>query len=201
MEFSGEVSDRRGKNVQHMDDEKIISLYWKRDERAVSETQAKYGRLCYSVAYKITGIREDSEECVNDTYVRLWNTIPPEEPDNFAGYTCRITRNLAIDRVKAYSADKRHGAVAIMDELEACFPSRDDAEMAVDRMAITRAFERFLSSIPPAHRMIFMRRYFYLDQVGDIAHTLKMTEVGVRVALHRIRKKLKTYLEEEGVTI
>lgn len=184
-----------------MDDEKIISLFWKREERAVEETQAKYGDLCYRVAYGILGNREDSEECVNDTYVRAWNSIPPEEPDNFAGFLCRITRNLAIDRVKAYTAGKRHATMAIMDELEGCFPAREDVESVVDRLALTRAFERFLASETPTHRMIFMRRYFYLESTGDIAHTLKMTEVGVRVALHRIRKRLKNYLEEEGITI
>ena len=199
MDISGELPRTARGSGKPMDDDKIISLYWKREERAIEETQAKYGKLCYSTAYGILHSREDAEECVNDTYVRAWNSIPPDEPDNFAGYLCRIARNLAIDRIKAYAAEKRSGQVAIMDELEACLPAREDG--VVDRMAMTKAFERFLSSEPPVRRMIFMRRYFYLDSTGDIAKMLKMTEVSVRVALHRIRRKLKKYLEEEGITI
>ena len=184
-----------------MDDDKIISLYWKREERAVEETQSKYGKLCYSVAYGVLHNSEDAEECVNDTYVRAWNSIPPEEPDNFAGYLCRIVRNLAIDRIKMYSAEKRQGQTAIMDELEGCFPACEDTDRVIDKMSMTKAFERFLSSEPPAHRMIFMRRYFYLDSIGDIARAMKMTNGGVRASLHRIRKRLKKYLEEEGISI
>lgn len=182
-----------------MDDEKIISLYWKRDERAVEETQNKYGGLLFSVAFGILQNREDSEECVNDTYVRLWQAIPPEEPDNFPGYVCCIVRNLAIDRVKLYAADKRRGLKVAADELAACLPEAGDA--VTDRMAMTKAFERFLASESPTNRMIFMRRYFYLDSTSDVARTMKMTDVSVRVSLYRIRRRLRRFLEEEGITL
>ena len=201
MDISGEMPRTARGSGKQMDDDKIISLYWKREERAIEETQTKYGKLCYSTAYGVVRNREDAEECVNDTYVRAWNSIPPDEPDNFAGYLCRIARNLAIDRIKAYTAEKRSGQVAIMDELEGCFPMPSEVERIVDKISMTKAFERFLSSEPPSHRMIFMRRYFYLDSVSDIAKMLRMTDVSVRVTLHRIRKKLKKYLEEEGITI
>ena len=188
-------------NKDRMEDDKIVSLFWKREERAIEETQAKYGALCYSVAYGILRCREDAEECVNDAYVRVWRAIPPEHPENFAGFLCRIVRNLAIDRVKVYTAEKRSGAITVMDELEKCFPARAEGDEIVDRLSITKAFERYLASEPPAHRMIFMRRYFYLDSTRDIARMMRMTEGGVRAVLHRMRKKLKKYLLEEGVTI
>ena len=185
-----------------MEDEKIVSLYWQRRESAITETQSKYGSLCYSVAFRILQSKEDAEECVNDTLVRLWNSIPPELPDNFAGFLCRITRNLALDRLKSQTAEKRaHTSVAVMEELEHCFPASDGADSVIDKLALTRAFERFLASEPPAHRMIFMRRYFYMDSTRDIARMMKMTETGVRVSLFRIRMKLKKHLEDEGISV
>lgn len=183
-----------------MEDDKIISLFWQRREDAISAVQEKYGSLLYSVAYRIIGVREDAEECVNDTLLRLWDSIPPELPDNFPGFICRIARNLALDKVKLQSAGKRSHAEAILDELDACVPAPDDtASDVADRLALKRAFERFLASEPPPHRMIFMRRYFYLDDTRDIAKALGITDGGVRVTLYRLRRRLKKYLENEGI--
>ncbi len=189
-----------GKNGK-TDDGTIISLFWKRDEHAVEATREKYGRLCRSVAKNIVGDERDAEECENDVYVRLWNSIPPEMPDNLPGFICRIARNLAIDKIKKSRAEKRNAAVSLMGELEECFPSRDDVETVLDKMALTRAFERFLASETPVNRMIFMRRYFYLDSTGDIARLMKMTGSGVRVSLYRIRRRLAKFLADEGMTI
>ena len=183
-----------------MDDDAIVGLYMERSEAAIEATQAKYGKLCYSVAYGVLDNNEDAEECVNDALLRLWDSIPPELPDNFPGFICRIARNLALDKVKLQSAGKRSHAEAILDELDACVPAPDDtAGDVADRLALKRAFERFLASEPPPHRMIFMRRYFYLDDTRDIAKALGITDGGVRVTLYRLRRRLKKYLDNEGI--
>lgn len=183
-----------------MEDEMIVSLYNKRSEQAIAETQNKYGKACYGVAFGILKNNEDSEECVNDTYVRTWNAIPPEQPTRLGAFVCRITRNLALDRHRARTADKRAPEVeASLDELEGCIPSW--ASGVEDKVAMADLLNRFLAAQSPYKRMIFMRRYFYMDTPREIAKTLATTEASVRMTLHRLRRKLKEYLEKEGVAV
>ena len=183
-----------------MEDEMIISLYNKRSEQAIVETQNKYGKVCYGTAYGILRNNEDSEECVNDTYLRTWNSIPPESPSRLGAFVCRIARNLALDRHRAKNAEKRAPTVeASIDELAECIPARDGS--VEDKAAMADLLNRFLSSQSPQKRMIFMRRYFYMDTPAEIAKTMTMTEASVKMTLHRLRRKLKEYLESEGVAV
>lgn len=182
-----------------MEDDKIVGLYWQRSESAIAETAAKYGKLCHSVAYNILKNNEDSEECVNDTYVRTWNSIPPDQPFHLGAYVSKITRHLAIDRFRQSTAGKRSAAtVSIIDELAGAVPDTGGDNMT-DRLVIRDTLTRFISSLTPANRMIFMRRYWYCDSVRSIAATLHMTEARVKKRLSRMRKALKKELEEEGV--
>lgn len=183
-----------------MEDEMIISLYNKRSERAIEETQIKYGRACYGVAFGILRNNEDSEECVNDTYLRTWNVIPPEQPSRLGAFVCRITRNFAIDRHRAKNADKRpHETEVAIDELSECLPAiGDDPE---SRAVIADVINRFLASLSPTKRIVFMRRYFFSDTPREIAKKLHMTETNVYIILHRLRAKLKDYLGKEGIDV
>ena len=184
-----------------MDDEAIILLYNQRSERAIEETSRKYGGLCRSIAYDILQSNEDTEECVNDTYLSLWNSIPPEQPMSLSAYIGRITRNAAVDRIRHNRMKKRGGDQyeALIGELADCIPAVDGD--ITDNVAISLAINRFLGSLTPTARLIFMRRYWYMCSTRQIARELRLTETNVRVTLHRARKKFKKLLEEEGISI
>lgn len=182
-----------------MDDSKIVALYKRHSEQAITETVEKYGKLCYGVAYSILGVHEDAEECVNDTYVRAWEAVPEDAPDNLGAYLCRITRNLAIDKYRKSRAERRSVQTTVaFEELADCIPSGSDDLMA-DRLALITALNRFITSLPPRSRMIFMRRYFYMNSTKEIARMMTTTDVSVRVTLTKLRRKLKKYLCEEGI--
>lgn len=188
-------SPRRG----GLEDADIVELYWQRSERAIEETDAKYGKLCHSVAYGVLNNSEDAEECVNDTYVRAWNSMPSDHPDHLGAYLAKITRRLSIDRFRRDSAEKRpKTTAAVFDELAEALPDGDGDGVA-DRMAIRDALNRFLASLTPENRMIFMRRYWFCDSVRSIASMMHVTDMGVRQRLVRMRKQLKAALEKEGV--
>ena len=182
-----------------MKDHEIISLYWQRSESAIAETEAKYGKLCHSVAYGVLKNNEDAEECVNDTYVRAWNSMPSDLPDHLGAYVSKITRRLAIDRFRRNTAEKRAAVtVSIFDELSEALPDAGGDGMA-DRMVMRDTLNRFLMSLTPENRMVFMRRYWYCDTVRSIAATMHMTDMGVKKRLERMRKQLKSALEKEGI--
>ena len=182
-----------------MEDEKIVDLYWRRQDTAITETQTKYGAAFYSVTYGILRCREDAEECVNDTYVKLWGAIPPDQPDNLGAYGCRVARNTALDRLKSYKTEKRAHNEVVYEELAECIPSDESADRIVDRMALSRAISAFLSSETPERRVMFMRRYFYMDTSRDIGKMLHIPSATVRMTLRRMRKRFKKYLEGEGI--
>lgn len=152
-----------------MEDEKIVDLYWLRSERAIAETAAKYGPYCHAIAHHILSSREDSEECVNDTYLRAWNSMPQHRPPVLKAFLGRITRNLALNRCKALTARKRSpGQVPLaLEELRECIPDTGAADMAED-LALTEALNRFLAALPALHRKIFLRRYWYLCSVKEL---------------------------------
>ena len=183
-----------------MEDEKIIALYWERNENAVRETNAKYGRYCYTVAYNILHSHEDSEECVNDTWNSAWNIIPPEKPTRLQSFLARITRNIAIDRYRYDHAQKRSSEVEIaIDEYWECIPNQDAS--IDDEVVLKRAINGFLSSLDKNTRIIFMRRYWYSMSVKDIADSMRLSESHVSVILHRTRSKFKMYLTKEGIFV
>lgn len=186
-----------------MDDCAIIGLYNARSEDAITETAKKYGGYCYSIAYNILHSDEDSEECVNDTYLRAWNAIPPQKPSVLSAFLGKITRNLSLDRYRKYTSEKR-GAGEIplaLDELGECVQSTDSVEKTVNDRELTEALNRFLTSLTAEKRKIFMRRYWYLSPVKEIAADFGFTESKVKMILFRTREGLREFLEKEGINI
>ena len=185
-----------------MEDGKIVELYWERNETAIAETEKKYGKYCHSIAYNVIRSDEDAEECVNDTYVRAWNSMPPQRPERLSCFLGKITRNLALDRYFFDHAKKRTRSTdLILDEIEECIPDPDTATSLVDEIARKDAINGFLGSLPQKNRMVFLRRYWYLSPIKEIAADYDMTEANVKVVLHRTRQAFKTYLEKEGIEI
>ncbi len=182
-----------------MDDASIIELYFERNEQAISETAAKYGRTCSGVALRILRSREDAEECVNDTYLSVWNSVPPRRPDNFRAFICKITRNLSLSRVKYNSAQKRSAENLLpLDELEnylAAPPPNIDGE------ELGRAMSDFLRTRSPQARNVFMRRYWFLESIDEIAERYSFSRSKVKSLLFRTREQLRKYLAKEGIDI
>ena len=184
-----------------MDDLSIIELYFARDEQAIKETVAKYGKLCHSIAYNILNNNEDSEECVNDTYIGVWNTIPPTRPNNFMAFVCRITRNLSLKRIEAMARQKRSQATIVsLDELAEVLPDESIAYGISDE-DIGKAISDFLRNEKEDVRNVFIRKYYFFDSIGDIAKRYGFTESKVKNMLYHTRNKLKEYLIKEGVEI
>ncbi len=186
-----------------MDDAAIIDLYWARDSRAIDETGFKYGSYLTRVAMNLLGIPEDAEECVSDTYLAAWNAMPPERPGILRAFLGRITRNLALDRIKRLRAKKRGGGEAeiIFDELSEIIPGGDRPEAELDRKELLRDIEDFLRSEPERSRNMFLRRYWYADSVGAIASRYGVRENAVSAQLLRTRNKLRKYLTGRGYVI
>ena len=185
-----------------MDDRAIIELYNQRNEEAISETQRKYGRYCHYIAYNILHSDEDSEECVNDSYLKVWNSIPPHCPERFPSYIGKITRNTALDRYEQMRTQKRAGAHTelVLDELAEALPAYDGEDMS-ETLALRDAINSFLASLPKRTRIIFMRRYWYLSSIADIAQDLGMSESNIKVTLMRTRVKFKEHLDLRGITL
>ncbi len=183
-----------------MEDKKIIELYFARNESAIAETDKKYGAYCRAIAYRILEDRLDSEEVANDTYLRLWNSIPPKKPDPLKPYVGRISRNLALDVYDAKHAEKRHGVTLALEELAECLPSEDGREIG-ESAALSDLLSRFISSLPEREKVIFVRRYFHLYPIADIAGDLGLKESAVAMTLSRTRTKLRKILEKEEVAL
>ena len=185
-----------------MEDTAIIDLYWKRDERAIEETDRKYGNYLYTVADNILSNREDSEECVSDTWLRAWNAMPPQRPSILRAFFFFFTRNLAFDRYRSRSAAKRGNGTmeAVLDELAECADTSGhwDAAEAYEAKELGEAIGKFARQLPDKEARLFVRRYFFSEAIPDIARRYQMTENNVTVSLSRIRKKLRNYLTEGG---
>ena len=182
-----------------MDDTKIVNLYWARSEDAISETAAKYGKYCRAISFNILANGDDADECVNDTYLQAWNTIPPYRPHILSTFLGKITRNLSFDRYKASRRDKRGGSqtALVLDELgEIIADKRNDDEL--DRKELLESINSFLSALPPDKRKSFVLRYWYAYSIPEIAKRFGITENNVSVTLNRLRKKLREYLIERG---
>ena len=182
-------------------DGEIIDMYLARNEDAIGCTSEKYGKYCTSIAYNILADLFDTEECVNDTWLRAWNSIPPTVPRILGAFLGKITRNLALDRYAAKAAAKRGGRVAeSLDELAECVGDSDLVEqMEVQELA--EHISAFLRSEPEASRCVFIRRYFHQASVAEIAKKYGLTQANVKVTLHRMRKRLALYLEKEGIFV
>lgn len=186
-----------------MEDKHIVELYWKRDQTAITETQQKYGRLCRYIAYNILKDDEDAKECENDTYVKAWDSIPPKRPDILSAFLSRITRNIAIDTYRRNNAKKRGNGEyeVIADELGEVLVSKDNVEAVVDDIAIKNALNQFLEKSPVNNRKIFMRRYWYMSSIKEIARDFSLSESNVKMTLLRMRNDLKAFLEKEGIDV
>lgn len=183
-----------------MEDIKILDLYWQRDEEAIVQTDHKYGRYCRSIAHNILHDPCDSEECVNDTWMQAWDSIPPARPKVLRLFLARITRNLSINRYEAKSTQKRGGGQTglVLDELAECLADSHDVEREVEVKALGECVAQFVRSLPEREGNLFVRRYFYVESVSMIATRYHLSENNVMVILSRTRKKLKTHLEQEG---
>ncbi|NLC67456.1 MAG: RNA polymerase sigma factor [Clostridiaceae bacterium] len=186
-----------------MDDKQIVDLYWVRSEKAITETANKYGKYCYYIAYNILYNNNDSEECVNDTYLKAWNVIPPQRPNKLSTFLGKITRNLALDRYRYNSREKRRGSQVplIIDELAECISATGNIEHIIDEMVLVDCLNRFLAMLPAETRKIFMRRYWYFSPIKDIAKDFSISKSNVKMTLLRARNKLKQLLEKEGIEI
>ena len=186
-----------------MDDRQIIELYNERSETAISETADKYGKYCYYIAYHILYNEQDSEECVNDTYLKTWQAIPPQCPNKLSAFLGRITRNLALNRYRYYIKEKRgYGQTSlVLDELQECVPAGNSTEQAIDEKLLVEVLNRFLYELPIEKRMMFLRRYWYLSSIKEIAEDYEISEGKVKMTLLRIRNKLKQTLEKEGIVL
>lgn len=184
-----------------MEDEQIVDLYWQRSDLAISETNQKYGRYCHTIAYNICGIDEDAEECVNDTWFRAWNLMPDQRPTILSAFLGRITRSISIDRIKTKNRIKRGGgeAVLALDELEECIPGGTNPEQALEEKELETAVGRFVSGLPVLEKKIFILRYWYLVSIPEISKKLCYSQGKIKSSLFRTRRKLRAYLEEEGL--
>ena len=185
-----------------MEDREIIELFINRDENAIKEAQKKYKNSCTALADRILNSSEDSDEAVNDTFLKAWNTIPPENPHRLSSYLFMLCRGISIDLLRRKSSQKRGGGEyeLSLDELENCIPD-ELKQSEIENKLLRDALEGFLSELPEKKRIIFMRRYWWFYSVSEIAESLNISEGNVKMTLHRTREKLKDYLEKEGFDI
>lgn len=185
-----------------MDDTAIIDLYWARSEEAIIQTDKKYGSLCRSLAFNILSDRQDSEECVNDTWHRAWDTMPPQHPNSLRAYLGRIVRNLSISRLRARTAQKRGGGLdLLLSELGDCLPAPQTVEQELEAQDLANAISRWLHGLPRYERTLFVRRYWYADAVKTLAGERGLSPNQMAKRLLRLRESLRTYLEQEGICV
>ena len=184
-----------------MQDGQIVELYFARNEEAISATSAKYNSYCMQIAMNILHNREDSEECVNDTYLAAWNSIPPQRPEKLSAYLGKLTRNLSLNRYKSMNAARRGGGELALSlhELDECIADNSFIERGEEDMG--KLISEFLYTQKKEMRQVFVRRYFHNDSIADISSRFEMSESKVKSMLHRTRLGLKDYLEEHGVNI
>ena len=183
-----------------MEDHKIIELYFQRNTDAIKETDDRYGSYCFAIANNILHNNEDSEECVNDTWLNAWNAIPPQKPTILRMFLAKITRNLSFNRFEARNAEKRGGGEIhlVLDELAECIANESDTENEYLAKELEEIIRVFVRELPEKEGNIFIRRYFYTEPITMISKRYGMTDNYVMVILSRIRKKLKVRLEKEG---
>ena len=180
-----------------MNDQEIISLYFDRNEQAIKETETKYGKTCMQVSMNILHSRPDAEECVNDTYLKTWNSIPPTKPHSLCAFLCRIIRNLSLNRLQELTAAKRSRELTVsFEELEACIPAAMENAGELDSQ-----LNSFLESLDETNRVLFMGRYWYSYAIDDLAAQMGLTDKAVYMRLHKTREKLRAYLAERGYRV
>lgn len=183
-----------------MEDNRIVDLYWQRNESAINETATKYGKYLHSISFHILSNDEDAEECVNDTYNDAWQSMPPHRPSILSTFLGKITRRISIDLWRKHSADKRGGGeVALaLDELDECVSGNSNVENEIERQELQQKLNAFLMGLPRLERQVFMCRYWYMDSISDIAKQFDFSESKVKSMLFRTRNKLREMLKKEG---
>ncbi len=185
-----------------MDDGSIVELYHRREEQAIIESNNKYGKLCRSIALRLLGVRENAEECVNDTWHAAWNRMPPERPQSLGAFLGRITRNLSISRWRQEHARKRYNGIEVLlSELEDCVPAPGTVEEIVERRQLAQTISTWLDGLAAEDRRLFIRRYWYCDSVKELAEEQRKGANALSQRLLRLRKSLRTFLESEGVEL
>lgn len=188
--------------MTQLEDEQIIDLFFERSEQAVGELDRKYGSAVSKTAANLLHSKQDVEECVNDTWLGVWNSIPPHRPDPLVSYVCRIARNLAVSRLRRDAAAKRNGGFdLVLDEIQDFLPASMDVEAEYEVRELLDRINRFLSALPYDDRFLFVRRYWYADSVKEIAAAMRVREGLVSVRLFRLREKLRKSLEKEGLLV
>ena len=182
-----------------MEDKKIVDLYWDRSEYAIAETQVKYGKLLYRLSFSLLSSKEDAEECVNDTYIAAWNSMPDERPELLRAYLCKIDRRISINKYNSIHRQKRGGAGLIIEELTDCIPSRNDVSDSYENKRLGEAINRFLEELDVKKRVVFVKRYFYSKSIYEISEQMKISEGKVKSMLFRMREKLYSVLEGEDL--
>lgn len=185
-----------------MEDSKIIELFFERSEQAISELSVKYGVVCRKVADNILNNSLDSEECVNDAFLAVWNTVPPQKPDPLQTYVCAIVRNLALKKYHENSAKKRNSIYDVaLEEIGDCIPAGFSVEDEITAKETASLIDRFLGALDRESRIMFIRRYWFADPIEDIASLFGRSSHYISVKLSRIRKALRQYLKKEGVSL
>ncbi len=186
-----------------MDDQSIIELFFARSEAALEQIAEKYGDYCYAIAYRIVGDEGDACECVNDTYLRAWDAIPPKRPRRLRLFLGAITRNLSLHLYERRHAQKRGNTQTscVLDEIAFCVPSGENADRITEDLVIRDCLNRFLKGLSKRERWVFMRRYWNMDAIGEIARVMGVSENYIAVMLSRLRKKLKSALQKEGICL
>lgn len=183
-----------------IDDKKIIEMFFVRSEQGIRELDVKYGKICHNLSYNIVNSRQDAEECVNDAYLGVWNTIPPTRPNPLLSYIAKIVRNLSLKSYWRKEADKRSGQYTIaLQEIESCIADPKAVEDEIEARELARIIGTFLDTLTVENRVIFMRRYWFADSYKDIAEFVGLSEKNISVRLTRIREKMKQYLTGKGV--
>ncbi len=186
-----------------MDDETILELYFARDERAVAETDRKYGGYCFTLANAILHNQQDAEETVSDTYLKAWNAIPPRKPGILKMFLAKITRNLAFSRWRSCNAQKRGGGEMelVLEELAGCIAAPGSIEDGLNAKELAKTIRCFLNTLPVREQDLFLRRYFFVEETEAIAERYGMKPATVQRTLSRTRMKLKSYLTKEGYAV
>ncbi len=184
-----------------MEDAAIVDLYWQRSDRAISETDKKYGRYCHTIAYNICADYEDAEECVNDTWFKAWNLMPDKRPAGLTGFLGAITRNLAINVFRSKHRKKRGGGetVLALDELSECIAANTDVSREYEQKEFECAIGDFVENLNETEQKVFVSRYYFLASIEEIADKLHCTQGKVKTILFRVRGKLRIYLKEAGL--
>jgi RNA polymerase sigma-70 factor (ECF subfamily) len=184
-----------------MEDSAIVDLYWQRADSAISETSKKYGHYCHAIAYNYVRNNEDAEECVNDTWLTAWNSMPDKRPTVLSGFLAPIVRNLAVSMYRTKNSQKRGGGeVALaLDELSECIADKSDVEQNYESKELSAAIGSFVAALPDSERKAFVARYWYMASIKEIAKGLHISEAKAKSLLYRTRCKMRVYLQEEGL--